>query len=1361
MEKTAVALQLHDLDAVEVASPSTEGLNWQLQVYSTREQHSSNCFAVSRPFQCAQTFALLISAETRSSFDGCPSTILPRNVDMFEGRTFLVQDQKPFQIPGDHMASYPVRAPPPNRPDEMPRVQRQAPRILVPTSGLQRNPSNKAVRRETDIAHLSGEMDAQNVGPGVHRARAIPTAAGSRRAPSLGAVTSPVERPRGIRSTSFGFVHSSALPTAGTPEIPNRQQSRNVLRRKESSIGKDANTRKSPREMSASPNAYFAPSSAEKFPNLALFSKSVSTVNSPVRTGSPQIIPELDRYRIRTPQAQYRAHKLPAEVPKLATEDLPPPTPLSSNHNRLSSYSGYSAGSSARFTDSPGPSAFSRDTTPTSMSSVSPGVLQIPKGTPRLRQPSPINSRPPVTRRRAGSTPLEAEPISIDPQGLPSLRESVTSSSSGSTVKANNEKTEISSNGKKKKKRLSPLPPSPPPRKSSQKFKRSQDSTSSAKSADSSAGLSMTSPTSSRPPSSYTPQPLLPRPTPPPRPSREGAPSLPADFGVSPTIIQSNLSSLSISSDKRRSFQSNRKKSIESPSSQLHVTIPTQPPFRGVSRSPAQVQSGILATNALGIVPDLRPREASLSRPSPTTRTPSPGTSKSRFGFFARRTKTAPEVPKIDTTAKGQRKGPAAGTGHEGYGRYAMRGRSSSATNLASTHDRNASVASTSHESFGTSPTAHDPFYLERMSPVVIAGGGGIVENRNPGSTLLRTESNQSLAQTRPVLASQASYPSRLPSEEVSRSRLWPSALPKQEVTPQPIDLRVTEAFGLHETNEDAARQKPSLAFRRSMHRLKLSETETPKLPQPINIPTRGMSPSITSHDTTIFSDDSRAESSTTVEPQRAKSRPRKLSKTPKSPRAWNPFSRSQTRLDQGASDESSVPVVLCVGRPESPPPIAHYALMDWPDEEKVELADIENILQEAALDSPVETKRPDLAQQDPFPRPMENAYNSISPDPLKIMMPPVASENRGPAEPTKKPHAPKPPPEPIPARPSRLAHVGRIPRVVPARPSQTSPKSFSRPFARVAPTHPIPQLPPIVDRRSIALGASPPRSLNSVEYANESPQATLAENSEPGQGEFFRMAPRQGSQATTSTSSTRTSFQGTIAVIPERGAALCEDEVWIEYDDLIGDEHVKVPPSATSSQGHPFQYENYESKAQSRRQFMVKQSPTIPEHPSSHDRNEQIISMRQALATSSLYSPELSARFKEALNSTATPTTPGSFTEFMAGFQDRSSEAANNSNSDQRRSSSSSKSNSNSDRSRKSLSATAEQFAMSPMSQVNLRVGSMNIAKWLTFSNALFSPAKDDIVQVGGPAKQHSILVIDGLGNGKSFTLTSQTPPS
>ncbi|CRK20547.1 hypothetical protein BN1723_000363 [Verticillium longisporum] len=170
------------------------------------------------------------------------------------------------------------------------------------------------------------------------------------------------------------------------------------------------------------------------------------------------IYPELDRYRGIALRPPVLSDCSGLEVPfKLSTQDLPPPTPaFSGTSSQLSAFSGSPC---TRFSESPGPGPYSRDTTPTSMSSQSPSLMspaRFPVQKPR--QLSPVWTRPPVTRRR-GSTTNEVDVISADPQGLAAVRESLTSSSSNSTVR----EVEKKEKEKIKKKRLSPMPPSPPP----------------------------------------------------------------------------------------------------------------------------------------------------------------------------------------------------------------------------------------------------------------------------------------------------------------------------------------------------------------------------------------------------------------------------------------------------------------------------------------------------------------------------------------------------------------------------------------------------------------------------------------------------------------------------------------------------------------------------------------------------------------------------------------------------------------------------------------------------------------------------------------------------------------------------------
>jgi hypothetical protein len=349
---------------------------------------------------------------------------------------------------------------------------------------------------------------------------------------------------------------------------------------------------------------------------------------------------------------------------------------------------------------------------------------------------------------------------------------------------------------------------------------------------------------------------------------------------------------------------------------------------------------------------------------------------------------------------------------------------------------------------------------------------------------------------------------------------------------------------------------------------------------------------------------------------------------------------------------------------------------------------------------------------------------------------------------------------ETAPVRPSRLPQVGRIPKVISARPQATSPKSFSRPFARLSTLQPL-QGPLTLDKESVAAGLGPagPSTLEPGQKANlEGPAVGLGliqnladSNSEAASSnhrDFLTFSSRKDSEATTS-SSGGLSFLGTTAVIPQPDAALEEDEVWDEYDDLIeNDDTLKVSTPATSSQGAPFQYESYESRRMRKSKLKPLESPTINQTLRIQESSSQSPTRKSMLTSSSVYSTDVNIRMKEASTNIGTPTTPMSFTDFFSGYGDRNNSVNSDSMKRPRRSSqTSSRRSTSSTHSRHSgLMAITEQESNSPVSQVNLRVGSMTVSKWLTFGHVLFSPAREEIES----SKRHSVLIIDGLGNGE-----------
>ncbi|KAG9239297.1 hypothetical protein BJ875DRAFT_221732 [Amylocarpus encephaloides] len=1295
------------------------------------------------------------------------------------------------------MASYSSDFDPPHRPANSARGKRLGAYMQMGASRMDREvidgpSSRQAAPRE--------EQSSSGIRPS-----AIPPR--SARQPTLHQTEYPetTRKPTTTSSSTFGFSkHANKASSNPKPPELKGKSSRNVLRRKPSSVAQQVHaSRPSTEKLNSALPSKPSLTSSDRRPPPGPSSKSADAYNeiftrprarTPAAKEPPRVFPELDRYGTRTEQATLSKIRSNADAPhRLATQDLPPPTPLpsgtpghsgvsSSHSHRYSGYSGsgYSASPSTRFSESPGPGgAYSRDTTPTSMSSQSPGLVAPMKmNAPRLRQGSPAQSRPPTTRRRAGSFPKESVEPTAEPARLPSLQESVTSSSSNSTVKG-----EVNTNEQqKRRKRLTPPPPSPPPRKSSQRFKKmtSESPVTPSKSSQSPAKSWMSSPSESA--SSKTrgvPVPSPSKSAPPVRPSRAGAPDLHAQLGEPVTVIQSNLLGLTLPSDRRQSAI--QRNIATSPLQTQPVVRPSQGsriPSRHPSPSPVLTSLGEASPvpAGLGIIPDLRPREQTQSRGT-GTRTPSPSvpTSKSRFGLFGRRTKTAPEVTTVEKD-KGPRKGPAAGTGHEGYGRYARRNSGTgtgTGTGIVS-RDRSQSRGASSRDSTGSN-FAHDPFFLDRMSPVIIAGGGEIKENRNSNSELSRTESNTSLALTRPSLDSRGSSKSSLV-QETPRSTLWPSAWPK-ETSKRSGKLAIPTGRRPSDSSDDGAGQ-PSLAFRRSLLRLHGSES-TLNLPRPLNIPSRGVSPAMSSMDASIMSDDSHLDLKPVISRGRKAEtkRPKKLEKRAKSPRKWNFFHRSQPTTKA----KPDAPLQVAVGRPAEPkaPAMPHYAMLDSSDEQyDMDPVDLEDILRDADV---VELSNDELDAlqfgnyKENLKR-IENLHATVETPPSMEAAPAKADPPTVFASPEPLPVMPEMPrtdfhirKDTAPVRPSRLPQVGRIPKVVSARPQATSPKSFSRPFARLSTVHPFFEA-STIDKQSVAVGPSPQPSaprLRSNDDETICVSAVESEKSKEGSGDSGLHAEganhrdflifskgRKNSEATTS-SSGGLSFVGTTAVIPEAGAELEEDEVWDEFDDLIENDDGNPAASATSSHGVPFQYEGYESRRPRKSRIRAKDSLTVPNPPAINEPLVDVSAKRRSeFATSSVYSTEMTTRLQEALDINPTPTSAMSFGDFISGYGDRN----NSTHGDLANNHSSRKSVASSNR---SGSTQFSEGSVSPISQVNLRVGSMTVSKWLTFGHVLFSPARDEIAQLEGSSKRHAILVLDGLGNDDWSFYAAETYPT
>jgi len=258
---------------------------------------------------------------------------------------------------------------------------------------------------------------------------------------------------------------------------------------------------------------------------------------------------------------------------------------------------------------------------------------------------------------------------------------------------------------------------------------------------------------------------------------------------------------------------------------------------------------------------------------------------------------------------------------------------------------------------------------------------------------------------------------------------------------------------------------------------------------------------------------------------------------------------------------------------------------------------------------------------------------------------------------------------------------------------------------------------------------------------------------------EFLSFSPRKNSQCTVTTSSGSSgilTFADATAVVPEPNAPLAEDEIWDEYNDLLGEDAMKQPPSAGSSMGRPFHLDVYTSSTKTSEPPL--ESPTV--HIAPKLTLDQTI--RAGLASSSIYSTDMAAKVREALDISADPPTPFSVSEFVVGYGERNN-SVSSANQVAALQQTSTSGDSDGKQARKSDASGSSQGSEdnSPLSQVNLRVGSMTVSKWLTFGHVLFSPLRDDLAPTVGSIKRHSVLVIDGLGNDDWSFYAAETYPA
>ncbi|KAK7514804.1 hypothetical protein IWZ03DRAFT_314274 [Phyllosticta citriasiana] len=717
---------------------------------------------------------------------------------------------------------------------------------------------------------------------------------------------------------------SSAASTHSSPRTA-------VLRRKPSSIGRPslrARTVTEPTVMMHE-NASIAKALSSTTPEP--YSDTVLGVAMP-SAPPPPLSEEREQPLDSQPQDQadpaYHAHPFSADQER-------PNHFLSPNRSQSTPAYALSASPSTRCSESPG--HFSHASSSTSMSSHSPGMVTRVRS--RTRQISPITIRPPLDRSKTVGTASNLT-AATDRRGHIARYESTTSSSSSSTVVG------VEQGRRERKDRNPQVTPSAVRKQSSEQSRREQPIYPPPE-------LAHLAEINNKPPVSNH----LPRPA---RPSREGTQDLSHLQRPSP-VVQSNLTSLPTARHKRQ---------ISSGSSASPGSFASRIASPQTSNGSKKPSISTNTTSPNPSLPDslLSPISTNESNVEDKSRGLSPGNGTSRFGFFSRKSPAQENVAAsavLRKEKKGFRKGPMAGTGHEGYGKYGIgRGRSISTNSLTSFGRSPSSESITSnnaarpptnrkdsHDSThrkynpaGQKETGMDDFLRERLQPVILRGEG------SAGSSI--------------AASSEAA---------VSTSSLGSAPAPRPATAPRNDSNASLVATGSQRPSVD--RSRPTL--------LPSSMTDSIRGKSPLRA-LAGRHKRTVSNDSALSVEPATQYSNTTYGPSGSKkiiisspsadpSRTRLLKKEKESPSKlncrWNFFQRAQSVPKTSAPPPSMAfkqQMPFTVPSSVSQKPVAHYALDDA-EGKPVNIQELELMMEEVAQgadDSEKERSRPPSSQE-------------------------------------------------------------------------------------------------------------------------------------------------------------------------------------------------------------------------------------------------------------------------------------------------------------------------------------------------------------------------------------------------------------
>jgi hypothetical protein len=1073
---------------------------------------------------------------------------------------------------------------------------------------------------------------------------------------------------------------------------------------------------------------------------------------------------------------------LPTMLSKRRSGELPPAlipelkalaAATASNRTATSTSHMPSVGSpSTQHSGSTGPWS-SRDTTPTSISSCSPGIVQ------------PSRAKTTSRLRKAPTPQAKAEGLRYGFKTPPPIDETASSSRAPYASNSHDDKHSLLHQYRNKQASRPPVPSAPTPpttkpsvnAKSSQRVEKASGRTPEIEASEHKMEpVRMGEPLEAPPPNAATPSEALRLRDVPPRPSRKGTADL--DRRPSP-VVQSNLSPQSIRGYRQRDsidvatmdyppreMIPARDKDIDfqrQPSS--HVAHMRRPSLRE-HIDPAS-KSSRLPVNRRERDPEptariVAPKESSKQGSREAGRSTMDKIS-SRLGIFGRRSKLNRE-DKIVQENRDLRKGPAAGTGHEGYGKYARRGRKQSAGSGNSSRDRSTSTTSRpslrrKNSRSSTSGSVIDDFVAQRLHPIVIPGGGHIVRPDSDAPTVwpsfdsVSFGSNSSLDLARQLTSEQspslASYSRSMSVTSVATDA--PSILA--------LDTRArTFSTGIPNQNYPAHAPPSFDGYNTSQSSLMRDDVSVISADQTLSRPTM-----------------------------------RDLKKASKTGRIfkWNVFRRKPS-AEQSASnvpgrDAENMRMSVAVAPTSFDKPIPYYALMDSENENMVD-DDLQDLLEETRQ-SPSW-----VAEPDPEPQGL-GLRREYGQSVLLPSMPTLQQDSRR-AQPSFSPdiegYEVQLPTEHLGSNPTqssdnnrrRLPQVGRIPRVISRRDRQHKPAatSFSRPFQRdnaidaskssddCAPTVITENKRPILGIQTDVLPSRP-------FFTPESGQAASAPAGPPNThalGDFeshpgFLVFP--GKDNPSNPAASRSERDLSVARAPSRTAhrhRTEEDEIWNEYDDFLDQVMSPTSPNPAQPSSGPSSSQLFADAIQPQREHARPEShlrlgalhrkigynaysyetPSLHFPPSPLQEGDSDYRLRRSRIVSALQS-----------HSSMSPSSPFFSSDRTMGHADQGrgskdyGPAFGGRNVIQPDLVSPSahtpylafpKLPEVSHHQSTALLDIAERDYEGPVGQSDLRFAALMTSRWLSFGRVLFSPAHDLVKANAG----QQILVIDGLGN-------------